>query len=98
MARLSDLTECWRSRNRGLRERHENKEVLVQAVCLAGQSRNDFRDVRGLEPGRGKPDRRRDAINTFRKPGGRRRGALHSTGRLRNRCRRAEWLKASYED
>lgn len=29
-----DMTECWRSRNRGRRERHEKEEALVEETSL----------------------------------------------------------------
>jgi hypothetical protein len=53
MAGLLDLTECWRSRNRGRRERHGNGMVLAQQARLDGRGRNDLGESGWFESGGG---------------------------------------------
>jgi hypothetical protein len=53
MVSRPDMTECWRSRNRGQSERHEKEEALVEETSLGPRGGDHERAPGGFGEGAG---------------------------------------------
>ena len=76
MAGLPDMTECWRSRNRGRRERHEKGEALVGKTWLDPRASRPIVLLHGLCCG---PGAAALAARTARETGSQDSGAIPFT-------------------